>query len=137
MSITATACATHWIAAALLVLGCHAPDAIAQSTPTTTLTASTLERLHDNALASFRRARFSEAYGRLIALADRGHARSAEMALWMYLHGPSVFATDWDSSPEQLTAWAQLAGQPAPTMSARIYPRIVNPVLTRVRSTAP
>ena len=49
------------------------------------------ERLHANALASFRQARFPEAYGRFIALADAGHAPAAELALWMYLQGPSVF----------------------------------------------
>jgi hypothetical protein len=61
-------------------------------------------------VASFRQARFPEAYGRLIALADAGHAPSAELALWMYFNGPSLFGRDWDSTQDQLTAWAQLAG---------------------------
>lgn len=119
--------AFKFIPVVLLVLGCHAPAAFAQPAPTAA------ERVHANAVASFRQARFPEAYGRLIALADAGHAPSAELALWMYQHGPSVFGRDWDSSQEQLTAWAKLAGQPAPTMVARVYPQTWVPVASRTR----
>lgn len=115
------------IPVALLVLGCHAPVAFAQQA------ASVAERLHNNALSSFRQARFPEAYGRFITLADAGHAPSAELALWMYQHGPSVFGKDWDSTQEQLTAWAKLAGQPAPTIVARSYPQTLVPVSSRTR----
>ena len=114
-----------FIPVALLVLGCHAPVAFAQQT------VSVAERLHNNAVSSFRQARFPEAYGRFIVLADAGHAPSAELALWMYQHGPSVFGKDWDSSQEQLTAWARLAGQPAPTMVAVTYSRLLTPVASR------
>jgi len=107
--------AFQWLPAALLVMGLHAPGAQAQTKSVVA------ERLHANALSSFRQARFSEAYGRLIGLADAGHAPSARLVLWMYLHGPEVFGEDWDSTPDQLTAWAQLAGQPAPVMVARPY----------------
>lgn len=116
-----------WISVALLVLGCHAPAAFAQSAR------SVSERLHANAVASFRQARFREAYGRFIGLADAGHAPSAEMALWMYLHGPALFGRDWDSTPAQLAAWAQLARQPVPTMLAHVYPKTLVPVASRSR----
>jgi len=119
------------IPVALLLLGFHAPQAFAQlapSAPSARSAPSVAERLHANALASFRQARFPEAYGRFIALADAGHAPAAELALWMYLHGPAVFGKDWDSTPEQLTAWATLAGQAAPTMVARSHPRGLPPV---------
>jgi hypothetical protein len=119
--------ASKFIPVALLVMGCHAPVAFAQQTT------SLADRLHDNAVSSFRQARFPEAYGRFIALADAGHAPSAEMALWMYQHGASVFGRDWDSSQEQLTAWARLAGQPAPTIAARIYAPALVPVANRTR----
>ena len=95
--------ANKFIPVALLVPGRHAPAAFAQAKP------GMAERLHANAVASFREARFPKAYGRFIALADAGHAPSAEMALWMFKHGPTVFDCDWDSSQNQLTAWAQLA----------------------------
>jgi hypothetical protein len=119
--------ALKFIPVALVVLGCHAPAALAQAAP------GVAERLHANAVASFRQARFPEAYGRFIALADAGHAPSAELALWMYQHGPAVFGRDWDSSQEQLTAWAKLAGQPAPTMVAQRYPQALTAVTSRTR----
>ena len=116
-----------WLPVVLLVLGCQVPAAFAQSTPRLS------ERLHQNAVASFREARFSEAYGRFVSLADAGHAPAAEQALWMYRHGPSLFGKDWDSSQDQLTAWARLAGQPAPLMVAASYPRALMPVANSVR----
>jgi TPR repeat protein len=117
--------ALKWFPVIALVLGCQAPGAFAQSAPTTA------DRLHANAVGSFRQARFPEAYGRFIKLADAGHAPSAELALWMYLHGPSLFGRDWDSTQDQLTAWAQLAQQPVPTMVAHVYPQTRVPVAGR------
>jgi hypothetical protein len=103
----------------MLVLGCHAPSALAQAG------VSPGEQLHAQAVASFREARFSEAYGRFSALADAGHASAAATALWMFLDGPTVFGKDWDSNQAQLTAWAQLARQPVPVMQARLYSQSV------------
>ena len=120
-----TAC--KFIPAALLVLAWQAPAAFAQPAP------GAAERLHANAIASFREARFSEAYGRFISLADAGHAPAAEQALWMYRHGPSLFGKDWDSTQEQLTAWAKLTGQAAPVMVAASYPRAPVLVASRTR----
>lgn len=119
--------AFKFVPAAVLVLACHAPAVHAQPAPTLA------DRLHANATASFREARFSEAYGRFMSLADAGHAPAAEQALWMYRHGPSLFGKDWDSSQEQLTAWARLAGQPAPTMVASHYAKAPTPVSSRLR----
>jgi hypothetical protein len=109
--------ARPWIAAVLLSLGLHTPGALAQQGSVVA------ETLHANALASFRQARFSEAYGRLMSLADAGYPPSAQLALWMFANGPTLFGKDWDSNQEQLTAWAQVAGQAAPTMVAQVYPQ--------------
>lgn len=117
----------------LLVLGFHALGAFAQPAQSARSAPSAAECLHADALASFRQARFPEVYGRFIALADAGHAPEAELALWMYLHGPLVFGKEWDGAQEQLTAWAMLAGQPAPTMVAHIYPRTVSSVASLTR----
>lgn len=117
--------AHQWIPAALLSLGLHTPGAMAQQG------SAVAERLHANAVASFQQGRFSEAYGRLMSLADAGYPPSAELALWMYANGPTLFGKDWDSNQEQLTAWAQAAGRPAPTMVARVYPQ------TLVRASLP
>ena len=119
--------ALKFVPAALLMLVCQAPVAFAQSAP------GAAEHLHANAVASFRAARFPEAYGRFIALADAGHAPAAQQALWMYHHGPSLFGKDWDSTQDQLTAWAKLAGQPAPTMVAVTYAKTLTPVASRMR----
>ncbi len=112
---------------AALVLACHAPVTLAQPAP------GAAERLHANAVASFRQARFPEAYGRFISLADAGHAPAAEQALWMYRNGPVLFGSDWDSTQEQLTAWAKLAGQPVSVMTARAYPPAAVQVAARAR----
>ena len=125
--------ALKFIPVVMLVLGLHAPEAFAQPVQSARSAPSMAERLHANALASFHQARFPEAYGRFIALADAGHAPAAELALWMYLHGPSVFGREWDSTQDQLTAWATLAGQPVPNMVARIYPRGLSPVASLTR----
>ncbi len=105
-----------WIPVVLLVLNGFAPGASAGQSP------GMGEQLHAQALGSFRQARFSEAYGRFSGLADAGHAPAAAMALWMYANGLPVFGKDWDCTQDQLTAWAQLARQPVPTLVARIYP---------------
>ena len=123
MSIKSFKC----LSIALLILGCAAPGAFAQPA------AGIGEQLHAEALASFRQARFSEAYGRFSGLADAGHAPAAAMALWMYLNDRQVFGKDWDSSQHQLTAWAQLAGQPAPVMVGRSYPQPAAVVARRGR----
>jgi creatinine amidohydrolase/Fe(II)-dependent formamide hydrolase-like protein len=118
---------SKWIPVVLLVLGCHAPGVFAQSAP------GAAERLHANAVASFREARFREAYRQFVALADAGHAPSAELALWMHAHGRSVFRRNWDGTPAQLTAWAQLTGQPASTLVASSDPRTLVPVASNPR----
>ena len=98
------------------VAACCAPAAQAQP-------ASLRDKLQADAVASFQQARFSEAYGRFIALADAGHAPAAELALFMARNATVVFGKDWDVTQEQLTAWAALTGQPAPALKARTYPR--------------
>ena len=117
--------AFKWTPVVSLVVGCLTPHAFAQS-PITAITSG--DRLHAEAVASFQKARFSEAYGRFISLADGGHAPSAELALWMYLNGPSLFGKDWDTSQDQLTTWARLAKQPVPTLLARNYPKALIPL---------
>lgn len=124
--------ARPWVPVLLLALGCHVPGAFAQSAGS-----GLSEKLHANALTSFRQARFSEAYGRLMALADAGHAPSARLVLWMHQNGPTLFDKDWDCSQEQLTAWAQLAGLPAPTMVAAVYPRTIVALSAQARRTRP
>jgi hypothetical protein len=113
--------------AVVLLLAFHVSSTFAQTAPSIT------ERLHAEGVASFREARFPAAYARFIRLADAGHAPSAELALWMYQHGPSLFGRDWDTTQDQLTAWAHLAQQPVPTLVPRVYPPTVVPIASRQR----
>lgn len=106
----------HFISASIatLVVAGFASSAQAQSVPVR-------DQLHANAVASFQKARFSEAYGRFIALADAGHAPAAELALFMAQNGIALFGKDWDVTQEQLTDWAALTGRPAPVLKGQSY----------------
>lgn len=76
------------------------------------LSAATLplaERLHAQAVDSFRQGRFPEAYGRFIGLANAGHPPSARYALWMCEQGLPLFGKDWDCAPHEVKDWARLA----------------------------
>ena len=115
-----------FVAVAALVAACFGPAAQAQSVPLR-------EKLHANAVASFQQARFPEAYGRFMALADAGHAPAAELALFMAQNSTSLFGKDWDVTQEQLTAWAALTGRPATVLQARIYPRVGTPATVASR----
>ncbi len=68
-----------------------------------------LEQAHAQAVSSFRRARFSEAYGRFIRLAEAGHPASARYAIWMCENGSGLFGVLWDCGAEQLEDWARVA----------------------------
>lgn len=83
---------------------------------------SAIEIAHAQAVDSFRRARFSEAYGRFIQLADAGHAPAARLALWMCEQGPELFGKDWDCTPDEVADWASLARVPMPQIGPRSYP---------------
>ncbi len=103
-------------ATAVVAAPAQAPSQARAQTPS-----SLIERVHARALQSFRQGRFSEAYGRFIALADDGHAASARYALWMCENGPALFGSDWDCAPHEIEDWAHAASIPAPAIGARSY----------------
>ena len=110
------------VSAIALVAACIAQAAQAQSVPLR-------DRLQAaNAVASFQQGRFSEAYGRFIALANAGHAPAAERALFMAQNSTDLFGKDWDVTQEELTAWSALVGRPAPVLQPRTYPRAPAPI---------
>jgi hypothetical protein len=98
------------VALALSALS-ESPDA-AQPAPAKGARPNLLEVAHAQALDSFRRARFSEAYGRFIRLAELGHPASARYAIWMCENGTPLFATPWDCAPHELEDWRAIAAQP-------------------------
>lgn len=65
----------RFVSVAALMGACLAPATQAQSAP------ALVDQLRAKAVASFQQARFPEAYGRFIALADAGHAPAAERAV--------------------------------------------------------
>jgi hypothetical protein len=79
-----------------------------QRMPAASARPSPAEVAHARALDSFRRARFPEAYGRFVQLANNGHAPSARIALWMCEQGPTVFGSDWDCTPDEVEDWRAL-----------------------------
>jgi hypothetical protein len=82
---------------------------------------SVADRLHAEALKSFRMNRFPEAYGRFVSLGDAGHAPSARAALIMCEHGSTLFGHDWDCAPHQVEAWAVAAGVAVPVIGMKSY----------------
>ena len=101
-------CIALVVSVAALAAAGFAPAAQAQMAP------SVAEQLQAKAEALFQNGRFPDAYGRFIALADAGHAPAAEVSLFMYLHGTTLFRNDWVITQNQLTAWAALTGRPEP-----------------------
>ena len=67
----------------------------------------------DEALSAFREGRFPAAYGRFMALADAGHAPSAEISLVMWQHGSELFGHEWGATPKQVQRWQALVVQRA------------------------
>jgi len=63
-------------------------------------------RLAD-ARQAFREGRFPAAYGRFVALADAGHAPSAEISLLMWRHA-DLFGSEWGATPAQLRRWTAM-----------------------------
>lgn len=111
---------------ACLAAACLTSAAQAQTVPLR-------EQLHANAVASFQQGRYSEAYGRFMALANAGHAPAAEVALFMAQNGSQVFGKEWDVTQEELSHWAALVGRPAPVLQARVYPRGLSKTALAVR----
>lgn len=97
------------MAAALALMAPLALHAAGQPAPGAAARLSAIERAHMRALESFRRARFPEAYGRFVELANVGHAPSARVALWMCEQGPAVFGSDWDCTLEEVDDWKALS----------------------------
>lgn len=56
----------------------------------------------------FRAGRYAAAYASFAALADAGHAPSAQVALLMLRRGPALFGSDWFATPAQQMRWNAL-----------------------------
>ncbi len=80
---------------------------------------------HAEAVSLFRQARFPEAYGRFVALAEWGHAPAAVHALMMCENGQELFGSPFDCAPHEIQTWSiQTGGNPREALR-RIYPGLV------------
>jgi hypothetical protein len=61
-----------------------------------------------DARRAFREGRYPAAYGRFAALADAGHAPSAEISLVMWRHGHDLFGSEWSATPVQVRRWTAM-----------------------------
>ncbi|HNT40356.1 MAG TPA: hypothetical protein PKO45_14665 [Rubrivivax sp.] len=119
---------------AAAVLGLVAASAAAAGATPLAAVGSAADRAHAQALSLLAEGRPSAAYGRLIELANGGHAASARLSLTMCLHGPELWGRDWDCSEDDVARWAQAAGVAAPTLAPRSYRPDGRP---RLRAAAP
>ncbi|MFO1316310.1 MAG: hypothetical protein U1F58_11960 [Burkholderiales bacterium] len=70
------------------------------------------------AMRAYEEGRYAFAYGRLVLLADAGHAEAARIALLMLRYGPQLYGSQWSAAPNQIEHWLALAGTPSPTLVA-------------------
>ena len=86
------------------------------------------------ALTSFRQARFPEAYGRFVAIAEWGYVPAARHALWMCENGQELFGSPFDCAPHEIQTWALQVGTNPRDALRRIYPgEVVDEAPVRVR----
>ena len=69
-------------------------------------------REFQDAAAQYQAHRYSDAYGRFIALADNGDAEAARIVLFMHQYGALLYGSHWDLDTEQAGAYRQLAQPP-------------------------
>jgi len=79
----------------------------AQGTGTGQLTPAQAQ-VYEYAVQAFHERRYPSAYARFARLADAGHVPSAEIALAMYRHGATLFASAWYASLDQQRGWNAL-----------------------------
>lgn len=63
----------------------------------------------NEAVASYRGARYSDAFGKMLALATRGDADAARIVLFMHQYGPTLYGSYWDLNSEELATFGELA----------------------------
>lgn len=75
-----------------------------------------LDDAHAQAMAQWRAHQYAAAYGRLMKLADAGHAASAQAALLMLRNGKALVGVEWSATAAQQRHWSGLVAGSAPGM---------------------
>jgi len=84
----------------------------------TSATAATDDERFIAAMQLYDDCHYSVAYGRLVELADGGHAEAARIALLMVRFGPQLYGSQWSASANQIERWIQLASRNQPAFVA-------------------
>jgi hypothetical protein len=72
------------------------------------------QKLFAEAVRLYRSGRWSAAYGRFVALADKGDVASSRIALQMLRHGGELYGTEWAAAPSQVVVWERAAAAGGP-----------------------
>jgi hypothetical protein len=85
-----------------------------------------------DAVVQYRAGRYSDSFGRFLALANNGDADAARVVLFMHAYGPTLYGSYWDLGPDELEAFARLAA----SRPARKHPEFQPPWLAAPIATA-
>ena len=96
-----------------LLISTMAACVLSTATAATAADAAKSETVFTEAMAQYKQGKWSGAYGRFAALADKGHAEAARIALIMLRHGSTMYGSDWGASQPQVDRWTKLALQRA------------------------
>ena len=66
------------------------------------------QREFNEAVQQFKAGRRSEAFGRFIALANRGDVDSARIALHLHTYGSMLYGTQWEAGRDDVDYWTTL-----------------------------
>ena len=67
------------------------------------------DRAFEAAQEAYERSHWAAAYDGFAALADRGHAGAARIALLMVRHGPALYGQAFSAGAQRLQRWSALA----------------------------
>jgi hypothetical protein len=85
-------------------MGC----AMALAVPAVPIHASPHEQQFQYAVQQYKAGRYSVAFGRFVALANRGDPDAAHFALFMNKYGPTLYGSWWDADPTEVAHWSTL-----------------------------
>lgn len=71
--------------------------------------AATPEDPFRQAAAQYRAGRYSDAFGRFLAMAAHGDADAARIVLFMHEFGPTLYGSYWDLNADEREAFTRLA----------------------------
>lgn len=94
----------RWTLAALLAAVSLALPAAAHANGARTVA----EREFQEAVQQYHAGRKAEAFGRFIALANRGDVDAARIALFMHGYGPLLYGKHWEAGREDIEYWQNL-----------------------------